>query len=40
LQKDGLSANKVVANGKIGFGITVDYDVSGNRNGIYNYKPI
>jgi hypothetical protein len=29
-----------VANGKIGFGITaVDYDnVSGNRNGIINYK--
>jgi hypothetical protein len=41
LQKDGsYLANKVVANGKIGFGITaVDYDnVSGNRNGIINYK--
>ncbi|MEZ7503711.1 M23 family metallopeptidase [Flavobacterium sp. Arc2] len=41
LQKDGsYLANKVVANGKIGFGITaVDYDnVSGNRNGIYKVQ--
>jgi hypothetical protein len=40
LQKDGSYANKVVANGKIGFGITaVDYDnVSGNRNGIYKLQ--
>ncbi|PKH68087.1 M23 family peptidase [Flavobacterium sp. ALD4] len=41
LQKDGsYLANKVVANGKIGFGITaVDYDnVSGNRNGIYKLQ--
>ncbi|OXB08008.1 M23 family metallopeptidase [Flavobacterium pectinovorum] len=39
LQKDGTYlANKVKANGKIGFGITaVDFDdVSGNRNGVYN----
>lgn len=49
LQKDGTYlANKVVANGKIGFGITADdYDnVSFNKNGIYkvqsylNGKPI
>lgn len=41
LQKDGsYLANKVVSNGKIGFGITaVDYDnVSGNRNGIYKLQ--
>ncbi|SEA95355.1 Peptidase family M23 [Flavobacterium gillisiae] len=41
LQKDGsYLANKVAANGKIGFGITaVDYDnVSGNRNGIYKLQ--
>lgn len=41
LQKDGsYLANKVVANGKIGFGITaVDYDnVSGNKNGIYKVQ--
>jgi hypothetical protein len=41
LQKDGsYLSNKVVANGKIGFGITVvDYDnVSGNRNGIYKLQ--
>jgi murein DD-endopeptidase MepM/ murein hydrolase activator NlpD len=40
-QKDGsYLANKVVANGKIGFGITVvDYDdVSGNKNGIYKLQ--
>ncbi len=39
LQKDGTYlANKVKANGKIGFGITaVDFDdVSANRNGVYN----
>jgi hypothetical protein len=41
LQKDGsYLANKVVSNGKIGFGITaIDYDnVSGNRNGIYKLQ--
>ena len=41
LQKDGsYLANKVVSNGKIGFGITaVDYDDdSGNRNGIYKLQ--
>ncbi|CAM2906676.1 M23 family metallopeptidase [Flavobacterium frigoris] len=41
LQKDGsYLANKVVANGKIGFGITAaDYDnASGNRNGIYKLQ--
>jgi hypothetical protein len=33
-------SNKVLANGKIGFGITaVDYDnVSGNRNGVYKIE--
>jgi hypothetical protein len=42
-KKDGsYLANKVVSNGKIGFGITaVDYDNdSGNRNGFISYKPI
>ena len=41
LQKDGTYlANKVVANGKIGFGITADdYDnVSFNKNGIYKVQ--
>lgn len=41
LQKDGTYlSNKVLANGKIGFGITaVDYDnVSGNRNGAYKIQ--
>jgi len=41
LQKDGsYLANKVVANGKIGFGITaVDYDnVSFNKNGLYKVQ--
>jgi hypothetical protein len=33
-------SNKVLANGKIGFGVTaVDYDnVSGNRNGVYKIE--
>jgi murein DD-endopeptidase MepM/ murein hydrolase activator NlpD len=41
LQKDGTYlSNKVVANGKIGFGLTaVDYDnVSGNKNGAYKIQ--
>jgi murein DD-endopeptidase MepM/ murein hydrolase activator NlpD len=41
LQKDGTYlANKVAANGKIGFGITaVDYDnVSNNKNGVYKVQ--
>jgi murein DD-endopeptidase MepM/ murein hydrolase activator NlpD len=41
LQKDGTYlSNKVLANGKIGFGVTaVDYDnVSGNRNGVYKIE--
>jgi hypothetical protein len=42
LQKDGsYLANKVVSNGKIGFGITVDYDNdSGIAMGFISYKPI
>jgi murein DD-endopeptidase MepM/ murein hydrolase activator NlpD len=41
LQKDGTYlSNKVLSNGKIGFGVTaVDYDnISGNKNGVYKVQ--